>query len=1656
MKNTNTLVVCGGTGAHVALAFVRLHTLGQPLGFFRDADGAPLAFPTVYLVDQDSGDGDQEATAWQLTRRLVASHPGRYDWRAAIGRPDAPDLKIVTPLPVGPDRAWFNPPYDTLGRRFADSPYLDLLASRAQRDIRFSHGMMGSPAVGSLLFRLKDLDTKSGGDVTNHDGTYHELLGRRGRVAVVGSAVGGTGASVAPTLAQRLADDGGDVMAVMVLNWFRFEHEGLDEATLEKAQRRDRSMVDNANSAFAHYGQALAPRVATVPVGAPDAAIKVRRYTSDTGQPIRESFLHGVAALCGLHHFVDREPCGPGLYQMGAEDPTRIGGGNHLPGGAGGNSVQSLANQAATLVDVLEVLAKTLSERLGRGPFRVAPAICTAVDSPERVGPALARLAAEYREHVAWMRDVLGVVPKPDPSLTREALSRKRLATHRIEPQRRGDGAGEDAAALALLHWTADWIHDHACGRGRAALVVPPAEAAHGGYWPPLVGHDSLNVATEEPGRLTQVSDQNIQGTVQGFIHQKHVAENGWPNPMAAVDHFRYAIEHGRPTECRQLKMLLTGLVMERLTLSDIAPRTNPPVLSLDHLVDQYRREQLPDFARVAVVHTRGDGEVVLGFNSPHTLLCPTPIAVDEKREAAWGALWQALTGSEQPLEWRTEAMDRWCPAARALRQIRTWIAKEKQVHGGAPPPWIQVFEHDAQEDPAAFGMGRKLYVFWETGSEPPTRIALPTTSSRGGWWPDEDTPRITEDQLLTQTPALISVETGAGVTFEMAKFKLPDRDTPTRALWGEHLDHLQLSGGIATFGVKSDERRLAILTADHRTAAVLDNVVLLDRDDLMVSECAPMRQDPVPGSSTRPGRLRYPDYPLRADYLGLVQTDDGRRVVDLLKQGKSAEVSRSLDASRPTVDEARGQSSATWELHLAGRSDRLPFTLPVPPEALGTVEQPRAAHWMVWPRFRSKEAPYWRAYYVYEHCTDEKLHLSTLWFDPDDDCVRRCAAPEVAGAHPVGFEGGDQRAHTGGPPLALSLENPQSGQELGLYVIDLTPLGRRQGNVKVGIDFGTSHTVAAVQADGGPEGLVELPPELASARLSPLTLHVSEDWSHVTGGGGKPGLKALGEWLPTYTDEDALKEMQGLLPSELLTIAPLSTLSASDPARWQPGRDCVIPFMDMQRSDLADHLLSDFKWRASSEAFKDREPVLREVYLGMAMELVMADIVWRRLEALPARVEFTFTYPLRDPAEQVKDYQRTLRRVLESGARSLGGELGFTDNIGIYNESSAAKGGTRVFGEVCLVGDLGGGTLDLFISANDGPGIDFEEVADSAKLGGNELLRTMAEQADLFLPPGWAGRPGDVQTRLRAWMRSKGSALLLGRRTGEAERHVGLDLAGFAQPGAAKATRALIERYFRLVVEYMARSLVAYLVRHWYPKVLEQRPDDLNRLSVLVQLRGNGWRLWPEASYASIERKVARDVEARAAELWRDRTGDRNAWRGLDDQWRQHGLWKTAKEEGGDGPAVGPPNCVPEESPGENPKAAPIRRVVGHALPHEKIQARAHSHALVELQVMTQRPTAGGGDEPRIRWFDRLPAPVGGDGAKVEFHRVEPPFPLSHPDAAGGARRELDDLEPGLKNDINRALDELGFTRDARFDAPIAPIVWEHAFRSKRFVEGK
>ena len=1619
----NSLVVCGGTGAHIALAMVRLHTLGYALGFFRQTQSEALQFPTLYLVDQDSGDGEGESTAWQEVHRLIHNHPGRNDWLTSFGRSTRPPLRVVTPLPVGSDRTWFDPPYVSLGRRFNDSSNLRLLTSHEQRNIEYSLGMMGSPAVGALLFRLKQFDKTPGG--ANHENEYQELLNEQGRVVVAGSAVGGTGASVAPTLALQLADAGADVMAVMVLNWFRFDTDGLDEEALGRVQRRTQSMIENANSAFAYYGRDLARHVATVPVGMPRTAVGSRRYTSDTRQPISESFIHGVAALCCLNHFLSQTAFDSGLYQMGAEAPAALHGGTRLPGG---DTLQSLANHAATLAEALKVYAHVLSTSNSRGwfgrLFDVDPAIRSQLDRSdsdlEKTGECLGKLAAEYRKHVDWIRDVLGTDPKADDDLLQEILLREREARARIvkcpiEGTGRRQNPPEDDA-LALFHWTAEWIHGQ--DEGKSGAVA----SAVGGYWPPLVGQGSLTVSANQAGGLTRVPDQNVQSTVQGFISNDKVTHNGWPHPLAAAEHFRYAIEQGNLTARRQLAMLLVGVVSEILELRESSRlqglRSGP---SLESLVEEYRQAHSRDFASFEVVYKSSDREVILGFNSPHTILCPVPgLDSDDTLARIWAKLSATLTNSQQPSDWNAEEMDRWRPFSRSIHQIRSWIDGEKKQRGETSPPWTSVFEGSIERMP--FGMGQRLSVYWGTGDRKKLiEVHLPTARP-GKFWPYEGMKLIDEQELLKSVPKIRTLEDPQThqIAFEMVDFELPDHDQPVRAIWRDHLEQLQMEGIIKEFGERQEERRIAVLVAS-RTAAILDRAIILDRERIMVRECCPMRQEPVSGLLHTGMAVRYPDYPLRADYLDLVQLDDGQNLLEIMKRGERFRV------PKPTIDDRPNERFAIWAMRFRGRNDKLSIKLPLTKD--GELHK---AHWMVWPRFRSKTSPAWRAYYVYEHCTDARVHPDMLWHDPDSGQVRRSkAGDQKHGSRPIQFVAGDRRSHTGGPPLALCAKNAATERELGLYIIQLDSLARRDGNVKVGIDFGTSHTIASVQADGE-KHLVELAPELGSPEDA-LTLHVSEDLSHVND--KDEGLLKSSTWLPTYV-RDTVSRATGLLPSELLAIQTLESLTGSDVGQWLPGRDCVIPCTGIGRRDLADHLLSDFKWDCSYHAFRGSEPVLREIYLGMVTELVMADICWRQLRALPERkVAFTFTYPLRTQTEQVKSFEKTLRRVMASGTRSCGIELGLTDQVGIYNESSAAKGGTNNFGEVCLVADLGGGTLDILISANAAPGVEFEEVADSAKLGGNELLRMLAKDSNRFLPKnaGWGNNPREIETKLRAWMRTHGSSSLFGLTADGTVLHEGFNMRGFEKPADANEARAFISRYFGLLTEYLARSLVAFLTRHWYGRV-RQSGHDPGALRVLVELRGNGWRLRYDADdYRRLEASLAKDIERRTKTLWEQA-----------DLWQETGIAQAVA-----------PACNEGGSSTLDPKAAPILAAVGKSLEHERIRSLTHSYALVDLHLLHARQAAGQPD--RIRWYDRLPFRHRGgvNDLQVEFRGIEPPIPLSHPEAAHPIN--LADLETRLKRHVNENLRDLG-TKGSGVDywAPIAPLVWEAAFRSQEILRAR
>jgi len=1622
----NTLVLCGGTGAHVGVALLRLHVLGYALGFFDQAD-KPFDFPLVFLVDQDAGDGrEREQTAWQVARGLVSRHPGRHDWRSATGSPRGPELLEVTPLPIGPRQDWYKPPFSTLASRFERSPLLSVLASEKQRRIDYSKGMMGSPAIGSLLFHLKQYDER--GRDLNHDESFSQMLKRQGRVVVAGSGVGGTGASVGPTLARRLADrQGNQVMAVMVLNWFQFieDQDEVEEERRAKAQLRNRIMRENANSALEFYGQSLAREVAAVPVGMPEGALVRRRYTGDLGQPLQESYIHTVAALCAVRHLLGREAYGPGLYIMGAVESGRLDARTAIPGG----TLQALANQAATTAELLATWQRVLARDHGG---RVTPAIfdaVAAVGEPRQIAESLGLTIETYREQLSWMRETLAVEGVPNRELAREELSRQRLG----EQGRAlgvAEGSAPEAVAAALFGWTARWVREIASPENALRL---PAGEVHGGQWPDI-RYDGINAAAKTNGDLTRIADASIAVVLAAFVDRRHLSCNGWPHPLAAADYFHHALQHRDPVALRQLELMLVGLVAGLLELRPLATipaaESSGRQVSLEALAADYRRQGFEGFAAFGVYACERGGPLV-GFNSPLTLLCPVP-RVDEEDDRLWQQLWVALSGAMDGAHWsEAVAPHPWGEHDLAVRQVRSWLEWQKRTNTGTPPVWTTVLEWYGGETNVTFGAGAFLTVYWDGGENSrAVRVGLPTHDDDQPWVPPDGTPDLPESEVLALVPDLVSLRAGDGrELFSMVELAMPEREGTVRAWWNEHLSRLRQVGSL-DFCSRTASGALIVGVRKQGTlhATVFANSLVLRRSAVVVSTCTPFYQEPVAGSSTPEGEMRYPDLPLKSDFLGLVKVPEQGELVALAQRGDSL---RSPDWRPTTGRDGKGRPLLRWSLNLRGRAEPLIVEIRFDEEV--TPETAHRAHIMVWPRFRTLSGKGWKAYYLYERCTDRRLYCDTLWLDAAAGeqtgmWLRRRRTDGVDAPYPLSFRVAGDPAHTGGPPLALSVRNKTTGDEGGMYLVHLEALPDVPLAVALGVDFGTSHSVAAVRTGDDNVQQVKLKAELETPRAEGrLTLHISEHRSHVLDPLKKAGLLATGSWLPTYRDR-----VDGILPSELLLAQPLEEAQAQKVAEWLPLRHFTIPPLDIARANLAKYVLTDFKWDAGSDYFRGREPELREHYLGLFLELVMAEVIAHHTRGFPTRpVNLTFTYPLRSREHQVSSLRRSLDLLLRRGSASFGMPLELVNKTGLYDESRAARLTSETFGEVCLVADLGGGTLDLFIAANFGDGGAGAgtsangpvEVADSARLGGNLLLRHIAEHPDGYLPRdgGWLeGDARERETKLRAWMRGRGAAGLFGLEEGDGLKLEEMGVHGFRKPAEAKRARMLLDRYFRLIVEYLSRSLVAFLVQQWFPKVDERQRD---KLRISVQLRGNGWRLrYQPQSYVEATQAIQDEVRRRLEQLWPLVDGNAYPVPAAERHWQPAAHYS-----------------VPD------PKPAPVKSVVGEAMAPEEAKRRWYTHTLVDLSVLRK------GDFSRIPWYSRVPFATGGS-QHVELGSIAPPLVLSS--AASDVQVEMRNLEAALQGRVNASLQRDGGVdpNDGTYLAPVGPLVWEAVFESRQF----
>ncbi len=1565
----NTLIGCGGTGAHVALAFVRLHALGDPLGFFQQGR-RPMDLPALYLVDQDFGDGadPDKATAWQKVRQALEEHPSR---RNADEQP--PGIE-VSPLPVGQNKDFLAGGMTSLRRRYQNSDYLNCILSPEQREIEFSRGMMGSPAVGSLLFKLKSYDTKADDPAVNHDRGYNRMLGVKGRVAVVGSGIGGTGAAVGPTLAKMLSRSADRrVMAVMILNWFEFQElqDQMDDRVY-KAQRRNRVMQENAHSGLRYYGGRLAEHAATVPIGIPRKALAQRQFTGDNYQKALEVYPHAAAAICCFRQFLDEEAYSAGLYHLDAEDPSKLGFGTGLPGGG---TIGDLWRHSKTFVDVLGTFANLLT---AKETSFLRPALTERLgDRHVDTGEELDKIRNYYMENHRWLSKVLGREnTKSSPgSFASELEIRTRLKSNSLNPSRL---ESPRKAALELFDWAAHWV------REGASRSTPPSP--NGVYWPEMREDEGLTPSPKCPGEIQRVRKSNVEATLDSFVDPSLIVQNGWPDPLAAVRHFERAISTPQGRSMRQLELLCLGLFSGELELRD-NKRRDDRLVSIDQLVHESQQEGGGNLVGQALVRP-GRNELVMGFTAPGTLFCPVPGLPPQE----WSNLWESLT-TRHGSDWQT-ARPTWGSATSSVRCIRAWIeARKKKRPSGTPPTWTRMFE--GEEAKGRYGGGPKVYVLWDGE---PVEFLFPSSDERAFQLETGNYEEVDQGEFL-DAHAEVSDDDR---TFNVCSFEIA-RVGRVKGIWDDHLWLLQKQGKIELFTDDEDKYEVNVIVSSEgkNRRVTLSNTLVLRREAIKVQSCTPMKQAHVPNSDVV-GDILYPHYPIRRKYFDLVRPEDGLKgesILDVLKRGE-----RPPTPAQPAVRHSGQQ--AVWDLPMRGRSDRVNLSV--------RLDTPHKAHWMAWPRFFDLT---WSAYYIYQHCTDSRIKADVLWLDSrrlrnnrqdSEPQLAQTNVDESVRSYPVSFSERERR-HTGGPPVAICVS--RNDVQIGLYLVRLDRVQSAAVSMRVGIDFGTSHTTAALKLGNQKAKALDLTPELSSDCRHGLSLHISENTRHIEDG-GEDGPLSNGTWFSRYVRSSG-EGLSGLWPSEILTVQEIAGLKNREPEirRWLPAKDYVIPPVGLLRERLPRHRIGSFKW-SMSEQFYGKENDLREIYLDRIVEQVMAEALVQHGKPVDD-IQFTFTYPLRTQRNEVTRYQELLKSVLERGSDSLGCTLTLHGAVGMFDESHAVKAGTERFGDVSLVGDLGGGTLDLIISAAKG---GFQDAADSVMLGGTKLLKLIADREDLFPSTGsWGTDSASRLANLTAWVRTKGITGLYGLKEDRIIGSKRLGVKGFDGDAVGpKNGRRLIRRYFFLVCEFMARSLCAYLAKHWIPNVSD---EQLERLRIRVYLRGNGWKLWHEnVGYDQVEVIVQKRVMKRVSELWAE----------VDSAVSVPGTDRWQSDH--------------HESDPDRAKRDVVKSVVNQSKDPKQVRLDCFSYTLSELSMDDEEHRS-----EVVHWFSRIPFKTSGQNTNIEFASVQPAIPLSSPSEAKpeAVSKLADDATRQVNNKLKKEGEYVG-EGQLGFRAPVAAWIWE------------
>ncbi len=359
-------------------------------------------------------------------------------------------------------------------------------------------------------------------------------------------------------------------------------------------------------------------------------------------------------------------------------------------------------------------------------------------------------------------------------------------------------------------------------------------------------------------------------------------------------------------------------------------------------------------------------------------------------------------------------------------------------------------------------------------------------------------------------------------------------------------------------------------------------------------------------------------------------------------------------------------------------------------------------------------------------------------------------------------------------------------------------------------------------------------------------------------------------------------------------------------------------------------------------------------------------------------------------------------------------------NNLSLLSESHAAAGivGTGNPCEVKLVADLGGGTLDIFISTSDTSDREdsdsrFKTIADSAKIGANHLLKILAKYGSKYLPndSAWRDSYEEAYINLCVWMRLKGSRQLFDP-SGINSEIPPLKLNGFQDGPSGSKARILISKYFYLITDFLARNLVAYVTKHVLKELTDQ--ELKHDLKLFLQLQGNGWRLWYQSDdYNQIHQQILKLIKERANLLWNERSLDSHDFSIQEDLWDDE-----------------------NRNLGPDPKTGPICNAVGKG---SLTDGTTNYHKFPLSKVKIFHP-----EEETIErnWFDLLPFEKLPQKSTPRIKEFDPGLWL------GRTSKEISAIEAQRMAKINAEIESPTWGINT-MDAPIGAAIWEQMLKS-------